>query len=127
MKFHMITGRTVKQGEGVERKLSADYKRETSACRMNPLDMMDLGLNEGSHIKLISSYGEVVMRAVEDKTLTSGMIFIAYGPYCNVITSHDTHGTGMPDYKSTSVRIESTDEDLKTVEELFKDMGGRAP
>ncbi|UUX91571.1 molybdopterin dinucleotide binding domain-containing protein [Methanoplanus endosymbiosus] len=124
MIFHMITGRTVKQGVGVERKLSADYKKETSACRMNPLDMMDLGLNEGNHIKIISNYGEVVMAAVEDNTLTAGMIFIAYGPYCNVITSHETHGTGMPDFKSTPVRIEETDEDLKTVEELFRDMGG---
>ncbi|WOF15303.1 molybdopterin dinucleotide-binding protein [Methanoplanus sp. FWC-SCC4] len=124
MKYHMITGRTIKQGENVEHKLSQKYIEETSSCHMNPLDLMNLGIFEGEKVKLKSSCGEVVLKCVEDQGLKKGTIFIPHGPYCNSIIPGNTHGTGMPDFKSTMVEIEPTDEEILSIGRLLSGSGG---
>ncbi|WFN37040.1 molybdopterin dinucleotide-binding protein [Methanomicrobium antiquum] len=125
MKFEMITGRTIRQGEFVEHKLSAEYSKETSSCHINPVDMMILGISNDDNVLLKSTHDEIVMSAVEDSNIKRGTIFVPYGPYCNKIIPYETHGTGMPDYKSSVVEITHTDKQISPVFDLFREIGGQ--
>lgn len=125
MRVIMVTGRTIRQGENIEQKHSEQYSQETSTCFMNPLDMLNMYLEEGDNIRAVSDTGQVVFKAFSDEGLKQGTIFIPYGPYCNMLISTCTHGTGMPDYKSSVIEIESTDEDVKPLIELLSEAGGR--
>jgi formylmethanofuran dehydrogenase subunit D len=126
MKFLMNTGRTVNQGASVENKRSAAYNDETGTCFMHLFDMMDLGVDERENVRVTSPFGEVVLRVVSDEHLKPGTIFVPYGPYANYIIDGETHSTGMPDFKSTRVTIEPTDEARKTIYELMEEIGGLA-
>lgn len=124
MKYTMLTGRSIKQGESIEQKFSEDYGRVTSTCFMNPLDMLNLELEDGENIRVVSDNGAVVFHAATDEGLKSGTVFIPYGPYCNMLISEYTHGSGMPDYKSCRIGIVRTDEDVLSVIDLLSGAGG---
>lgn len=125
MRFIMVTGRTVRQGEHIENKHSLKYSRETSTCFMNPLDMLNMYLEDGDNIRAASDTGNVVFRVFSDEGLKQGTVFIPYGPYCNMLISTCTHGTGMPDYKSSTIEIERTDEEVKPLIDLLAEAGGK--
>ena len=48
------------------------------------------------------------------------------GPYANAVVGGETHGTGMPDYKSVEVEIEPTDDPVPTIDQLMEAVGGLA-
>ena len=124
MKFILNTGRTIRQGKYIENKLSQGYAEETSRCHINPLDLLDLGIEDGENVLAKSEIGEVVLVAVADEGLPKGMVFVSYGIHCNSIISACTHGTGMPDYKTNEVEIVPTAEMRKTPAELLEQLGG---
>jgi formylmethanofuran dehydrogenase subunit D len=124
MNFVLNTGRTIKQGSYVEQKNSEVYRNEASACRMNPVDMMELDLEDGATIKVSSPGGSVVMRAFSSQSLKRGEVFVSLGPYANHIVDGETHGTGMPDFKTTLVQIEPTGEEVVPVSRLMEECGG---
>lgn len=124
MKFILNTGRTIRQGKYIENKLSQGYAEETSRCHIHPLDLLDLGVEEGENILVTNDIGEVVLVAVSDEGLPKGMVFVSYGIHCNSVISACTHGTGMPDYKIHEVEIVPTSEKRKTPVELLEQLGG---
>ena len=54
MRGVLNTGRTIRQGSYVERKNSPAYKEEAASLYMNRVDMLDLEIEEGSHIRVRS-------------------------------------------------------------------------
>jgi len=124
MRFLLNTGRTILQGSNVEKKNSPAYLAEASACRMNPVDMMDLDIEEKAAVIVRSTYGEVIMRAMPDAGQARGEVFVCLGPYANHIVSPDTHCTGMPDFKATMVDIEPTTGEVWPVWKLMESVGG---
>jgi formylmethanofuran dehydrogenase subunit D len=124
MNFLLNTGRTIKQGSYVERKNSTAYHQEASALHMHPVDMMDLEIEEGSHVRVENDYGFVVMRVRPALWVSRGEIFVCLGPYANHLVSPETHGTGMPDFKGTIVHITPTTEPVVTVTALMEQCGG---
>ena len=124
MKFLLNTGRTIRQGKYIESKLSQGYAEETSLCRIHPLDLLELGVDEGENVLVKSVVGEVVMAALADEGLPIGMVFVSYGIHCNSIISPCTHGTGMPDFKIHEVEISPTSEERKTPAEILDQLGG---
>ncbi|MBP1929260.1 formylmethanofuran dehydrogenase subunit D [Methanolinea mesophila] len=124
MKFLLNTGRTIRQGSFVERKNSPAYRNEASSCRMNPVDMMELGIEEGANVMVTGPAGTVVMRGVPEPGLRKGEVFVCLGPFANHIISTETHGTGMPDFKTTVVEIVPTDERIAEIWELMESCGG---
>ncbi|WP_048152947.1 molybdopterin dinucleotide binding domain-containing protein [Methanolacinia paynteri] len=125
MKYIMLTGRSIKQGESIEQKLSQNYSLITSTCFMNLLDMVNLELEDGENIRAISDSGSVVFHVAGDEGLKSGTVFIPYGPYCNMLISELTHGSGMPDFKSCEIEIGRTDENVLSVIDLLSEAGGK--
>jgi formylmethanofuran dehydrogenase subunit D len=124
MKFIFNTGRTVTQGRHIESKGGKAYSEETSSCFIHPVDLMELGVDDGEHIAVTSRWGSVVLKAVASEDQTPGMVFIPYGPFANQIIPGETHSTGMPDFKNVVVEIEYSDEKRKSAWELMEDLGG---
>ncbi len=124
MTFILNTGRTIRQGSYVEWKNSSFYCEEASLLHMNPVDMLESDIEEGSHVRVRSSAGEVVVKAIPVTSLMRGKVFLCLGPYANQLVGPETYGTGMPDFKTTRVIIERTEDPLLTVAELMQTCGG---
>jgi len=124
MKVIMNTGRTIPQGESVEKKHSPEYESAASVCFIHPVDMMVLGIEDGAHIRLSGSEGSVVLTAVASETVELGSVFVPLGPFSNHIVSGETHCTGMPDFKSTMAEIIPTEDPVPSVAELMEALGG---
>jgi len=124
VKCILNTGRTVPQGIAVKHKGSDTYRAVASACCLNPVDMMILGIENGARVGITTTTGHVVLTAHSAEGVTRGEIFVTIGPYANHIISSETHGTGMPDFKSQSVDVEPTEEPIRSVGELMEEIGG---
>jgi len=118
------TGRSVPQGASVEQKGSEEYRSVASVCFLNTVDMMVLGIENGARVRISSPTGHVVLTARSSDGVVRGEIFMATGPYANHIISSETHGTGMPDFKSQTVEVEPTGEPVPSVGELMEEIGG---
>jgi len=124
VKCILNTGRTVPQGASVENKGADVYRTIASACFLNPVDMMILGIEDGDRVLITTPAGQIVLTARPAEGVAREEIFVAIGPYANHIISSETHGTGMPDFKSQRVDVEPTEEPLKSVGELMEAIGG---
>ena len=124
MKVIMNTGRTIPQGESVERKHSPEYQSAASVCFIHPVDMMVLGIEDGAHIRLSGPDSRVVLTARASEMVEQGSVFVPLGPYSNHVVSGETHCTGMPDFKSSIVEIIPTEEPVLSVAELMESLGG---
>ena len=124
MKCILNTGRSVPQGASVEHKGSEEYLSVVSICFLNTVDMMMLGIENGARVMITSPTGHVILSARLAEGVTRGEIFVAIGPYANHIISSETHGTGMPDFKSQYVDVEVTEEPVRSVGELMEEIGG---
>ncbi len=91
-------------------KFSDTYHRSATTCEMNPEDMRKLGVGAGDLIKIMTDYGSVIVRAVEAlEEVPSGVVFIPYGPWINLVVRVETHGTGMPSFKGIEVEVEAAE------------------
>jgi len=124
MRAVLNTGRTIPQGVAVEHKGSPAYQAAVSVCHMNPVDLMELGIDEGDHVNLTSRAGSVVLTTRAAESMNRGEVFVPLGPYANHIVSAETHATGMPDFKAEPVDVVPTDEPVRTVWELMESIGG---
>jgi formylmethanofuran dehydrogenase subunit D len=95
-----------------------------SICFLNTVDMMMLGIENGARVMITSPTGHVILSARVAEGVKQGEIFVAIGPYANHIISSETHGTGMPDFKSQYVDVEVTEEPVRSVGELMEEIGG---
>ncbi|EJG06959.1 MAG: molybdopterin dinucleotide binding domain-containing protein [Methanofollis liminatans] len=126
MTFLFNTGRTSAQGTGLEHKSGPEYREATSVCRMNPVDLMQLEIEAGERIRAAGPGGVVVLRVAASDDIPQGTVFVPLGPYANAVVGGETHGTGMPDYKSVEVEIEPTDDPVPTIDQLMEAVGGLA-
>ena len=124
MKATLNTGRTILQGVAVEHKGSHGYRSAVSLCYMNPVDLMDLGIEEGAQVLLTSRAGSIVLTCGAAEALNRGEVFVPLGPYANHIISAETHATGMPDFKDELVEITVTDKPVKDISSVMEEIGG---
>lgn len=124
MKAILNTGRTVPQGEAVEHKGSPVYRAVVSVCYMNPVDLMDLGIEEGARVVLTSRVGSIVLTTWTAEGLNRGEVFVPLGPYANHIIPAETHATGMPDFKGEQVDVAPTELPVKDIGSVMEEIGG---
>lgn len=104
-KLILITGRSTKQGTGLNRgKDSREYQEAVRTLEMNREDMARFGLRDGDLVKIKTRYGEATFTCRQEK-LPKGMAFVAYGPLSSGLVSGETHATGMPDSKGFEVEV----------------------
>jgi len=124
LRVTLLTGRTIEQGVGKERgKASKEYMKSVSICYMDPDDLKKLGIKEKTNILVSTDYGSVVVKALKSpRAPHSGVIFIPYGPWANVVVNPETHGIGMPSFKGIPAEVEpAPDKPLLSLEELLKE------
>lgn len=119
IKVSINTGRRVAQGELIEAKLSKQYLEAVATVEINPEDASEIGLGDGQNCQVESEFGSVVLRGVVDKGISRGGVFIPMGPWANSIIGADSTSTGMPQFKGLEGKIQTTDEKVKSVNELF--------
>ncbi len=124
MRLMLNSGRSIVQGTHVENKTSRTYSEETSSCFMNPLDLMDLEIDEEEHVLVTSDWGSVVLKACASEDVLRGMVFVPYGPYVNHIIPAGTHSTGMPDFKGIMVDVAFCADERLSVWDLMESIGG---
>jgi len=123
LKVTLLTGRTLRQGQGKEYgKLSERYWKSVAICEIDPEDMKHLGVKENQSVKITTDYGSVVVRAVKSlRAPHSGVVFVPYGPWASVIVNPKTHGTGMPSFKGIEAVVEpASEEKVLQLQELLK-------
>ncbi len=118
LKVNLITGRTVDQGVFIENKTSKDYLEATAYCELNSKDAGKLG-KPGENIKVITAYGEVVVKLKENNGNPEGIAFIPMGPWANSVVDPDTKGCGMPGFKGVLAQIDATNEKILSMKELI--------
>ena len=124
MKAILNTGRTIHQGMAVEHKASPDYNAAVSVCYMNPVDQMDLGIDQGARVSLTSRAGIIVLTTRAAEEVNRGEVFVPLGPYANHLISAETHATGMPDFKGEPVDVIPTEEPVKDIDSVMEEIGG---
>lgn len=104
-KLLLITGRSTKQGTGLNRgKDSREYQEAVRTLEMNREDMARFGLREGDLVKIKTLYGEATFTCRQEK-LPKGMAFVAYGSLSSRLVGGETHASGMPDAKGLEVEV----------------------
>lgn len=124
MKATLLSGRTIHQGTGKEYgKTSQEYYESVAICEIDPDDLKELGIKEGTNIKVSTEFGIVTVKAVASKRAPhTKIIYMPYGPWVNTIVNPATHGTGMPSFKGIPAEIEpaSPADFVLTLQELLK-------
>ncbi len=123
LKVLLLTGRTLRQGQGKEYgKLSDRYWKNVAICEIDPDDLKRLGVKDNSPVKVVTDYGSVVVCAVKSLRSHPGSVFVPYGPWASVIVNPKTDGTGMPSFKGIKAIIESAAETdrVMTLQELLQ-------
>jgi len=106
LKAIVLTGRSLAQGRAKERKFSDEYMQASAACEIDPDDLASLGIQAGQNVRLVNGRGSVVLRAVQSSQAPHrGMVFVAYGPWVNVLMDPDSDGTGMPTLRGIEVEV----------------------
>ena len=101
----LITVRTGRQGAAMEKgKFTPEYKEEIRTLELSPQDLMVLGIAPGQQARLISRNGEAIV-ACRPKEGPRGLFFLPLGPIANQLTSGETQGTGVPDFKELAVTL----------------------
>jgi len=108
MQVTLLTGRTIEQGVGKELgKASQEYFESVAVCYLDQDDLKALGVKEGSNVKVSTSHGSVVLKALKSlRGPHQGIIYIPYGPWASVVVDPKTDSIGMPSMKGIPAEIE---------------------
>jgi formylmethanofuran dehydrogenase subunit D len=122
MNYILNTGRTIWQGQAIESgKDLKMYVDAAAICNMNGDQMEALGVKDGDNIKVISEFGDVIVKVVTAKEeLPDVMIYIPMGPWANRVIRPDTDSTATPSFKNIPVDIMPTDEAVLDMPTLMK-------
>lgn len=119
----LVTGRTLDQGRSLEEgKFLEPYASKCAIVELDPQDLAKLGVAPGSNVKVRTDFGEVVVKAIPSASPQPGVAFIPMGPWANAVTDPRTHGSGMPNLKGIRAEVEPTQEPVKNIVELFRDI-----
>jgi formylmethanofuran dehydrogenase subunit D len=104
----VISGRSMSQARSRELgKFSDEYARSVAVCELDPGDMKEMGALEGENVRVITTFGQVILKATVSKQAPHrGIAFIPYGAWANMLFGPFTHTSGMPTLKGLKATIE---------------------
>ncbi len=121
MRFTLITGRTVAQGDAMEKgKTEEEFMKACAIVELDPEDMEKLGVREGDTVRVKTSEGELVLWVRKAPGEQPGVAFIPLGPWANYLIGGDTEATGMPPYKVVDAEITPERGKVPSLEELLR-------
>lgn len=101
-------------------KNSEAYLESSSICLISEKDLDELGVKTNTNVKVSTKWGSVVLKAVKTLYAIRGIIFIPIGLWANQIIPADFEDDGHIKYKNLKGYIETTEEKVKSYEELKK-------
>jgi len=112
LRVTLLTGRTIEQGVGKEQgKSSKDYMESVAVCFIDPQDLKRLRIKDKTNVCVSTQYGSVVLQGVKSRRGPhTGVIFLPYGPWANVVVDPETDNIGMPSLKGIPAEIEPAPE-----------------
>jgi len=117
----LISGRTAKQGIGLEiGKLSKSYAESVNHVQLSTDDVKELALEKTHNLRISTEHGSVTVNWIIDKGLSAGMVFFPYGPWANQVFSSNTDSTGMPIMKGIPATIIPTDDKVQELDEIIE-------
>jgi formylmethanofuran dehydrogenase subunit D len=125
--LNTITCRSIQQGVGMEAgKTSKKYFDACTIIEMHPDDMQKLGIWKNTNVRVTSSAGSVILKAVEPReTVVPGLCHIPMGPWANRIVPAYTFSTGEPCFKGFEVDVEiAANEPILGAVDVVKDACG---
>jgi len=128
LRVSLLTGRTVEQGRNKERgKLSEEYMSSVAVCYIDPEDMKKLGIKENANVRVTTDSGSVVVKAKKSlRGPHTGVVFIPYGAWANMVVDAKTHSAGMPSFKGIQAEVEpAPGEDVLNLEDLIESHYGK--
>jgi formylmethanofuran dehydrogenase subunit D len=118
--FLLNTGSTIEEGRLAKggSKLTVEYVNECAVCDMNWKDHAQIG--SPKNVKVTSRDGRysVVVYAIPKDAVEPGHIFMPRAIWANVVVEPETFSTGSPLYKGSPVKVEPTNEEVLSAEEL---------
>ena len=117
----LTTYRDIFQVEALESdRFGDEYKKLSAAVVMGKNDLKKYGLKPGDRVRLMNSYGSVVVEARESKREEpGGLAFMVNSPWSNALVSDETGGKGIPDFKNITAKISLTKEEITAIENLI--------
>jgi formylmethanofuran dehydrogenase subunit D len=112
LRVTLLTGRTIEQGVGKEQgKSSKDYMESVAVCFIDPQDLKRLRIKDKTNVCVSTQNGSVVLKGVKSQRGPhTGIIFLPYGPWANVVVDPETDNIGMPSLKGIPADIEPAPE-----------------
>ena len=109
--FTLLTGRTRDQWHsGTKTNLPKTLLRykELNFCEINPSDAIELGINEGDEIRISSTRGEIISKALITEDIREKCIFVPISNRDINYLTNDLHDKESyePDYNMSAVKIE---------------------
>ncbi|SCG84716.1 tungsten-dependent formylmethanofuran dehydrogenase subunit FwdD [Methanobacterium congolense] len=125
MRVILNTGRTVWQGQAIESgKDLPMFINAAAICHINHDMMEKLGIKAGDNVKIVSEYGDVVVKAVNtNEELPEGMVYVPMGPWANRVVRPNTDSTATPSFKNIPVELTPTEEPVLDMPTLMKVYG----
>lgn len=125
MRVILNTGRTVWQGQAIEcGKDLPMFVNAAAICNINKDVLDELGIKHGDNVKIVSEYGDVIVKAVEAKEeLPKGMVYVPMGPWANRVIRPNTDSTATPSFKNVPVELTPTEEPVLDMPTLMKVYG----
>ena len=120
----LTTGRTIEQGITLAgMKISKDARDATAVCFMDPNDMSKLKISDNQNVRIKTSEGSIVVKAMTSKDAPhEGIIFMPLGIYANWITPPGKAGIGVPLFKGIEATISKTRKSILEVEDLIQQL-----
>ncbi len=117
----LTTYRDIFQAEALENdRFSDEYKKHSAAVVMGKNDMNKFGLKIGDRVRLMNSYGSIVVEVRGSKREEPGGIaFMVNSPWSNALISDETWGRGIPEFKNITARISLTKDEITKIESLI--------
>ncbi len=122
LKLVLNTGSSMKQGKVMrsDKKLSDDYQKSAAICMLHPSNLNKLGIKENDNVKLKTSEGSIVLKAVASKSCPEDSVFVPKGPWVNLVIGTKTQQTGSPPYKGMEVEVEATSDKIPSIGEILQ-------
>jgi len=99
-------------------KNTEEYRNNTAICIFSEDDINELGIKENTNVKINTKWGSVVLKAVKSQYTKKGVVLIPMGIWACQIIPSDIQKYGQIKYRNFKGFIESTDEKIKSYEEL---------
>jgi formylmethanofuran dehydrogenase subunit D len=95
------------------------YQVQSAMVRLSPVDLKNLGLNDGDLVELGSEAGTVVVKAKSDPACEEGTALMLASLYSNRLASYDPSRSRLPNLKRIDVIAKPTKNGVTPLSDLL--------